>query len=825
MLSAIVYTNEHLIYGQLGHFFVVLSFVASLLACAAYFFSTKATNETEANTFLKIGRWSFFTVVFAVFSIATILFFIIYSHLFEYHYAWRHSSLTLPTHYMISCFWEGQEGSFLLWQFWQSLLGLVLVFTAKEWESRVMFVIAISQAFLSSMLLGIHVPLINLDFTGKEFLTVFYHKIGSNPFELLRHAMDNAPIFSDVDYLVKYIKDGNGLNPLLQNYWMVIHPPVLFLGFSSTIVPFAFAIAGWWKKDLAGWTKAVWPWSLFSGAVLSLGIMMGAAWAYEALTFGGFWAWDPVENASIMPWLTLIAGIHTLLAYKHSGHAQRTTFVLFSLTFIGTLYASFLTRSGILGETSVHAFTDLGLGGQLIFFIGTFIFIFLFLLIKNFNIAKSPTKEEHTYSREFWLFICALILLVSLIQITFTTSIPVFNKLFHTELAPPTKPIEHYNKIQIWIGILLTVLSAVIQYLRYNKTDIKLFIRKIIVVKLIALAITIGLVFYFRLSLIAHWLFLFGGVFSVLANTNYIVSVLNGKIKIAGGSVAHIGFGLMMIGILLAAEKQEVLSHNTSGIDLGEAFDSKSKQENMLLYKNVPTQMGEYWLTYLGDSTELPNIYYKVNYQRKNADGQIVENFNLYPNAQINPKMGLISSPDTKHYLSQDIYTHITSVPNNDKKDQQILAKDYKFYEVATGDTIFSKNHTIIISKVSATATRKDYVSKPNDITVAMQATIYNSNTSFTEEAIYLIRENMAVPMEAINEETGVRFFISQVVTSKNKLEVGVAEQKPAPNYIILKAMVFPYINVLWLGTIVLIIGFIISMLHRIKQNKKQKVH
>jgi cytochrome c-type biogenesis protein CcmF len=122
------------------------------------------------------------------------------------------------------------------------------------------------------------------------------------------------------------MQDGQGLNALLQNYWMVIHPPILFLGFSSTVVPFAFAIAGLWKRQFGDWTRAALPWTLFSACVLGTGIMMGAAWAYEALSFGGYWAWDPVENASLVPWLVMIAGLHTMVIYNATGHSLRATY-------------------------------------------------------------------------------------------------------------------------------------------------------------------------------------------------------------------------------------------------------------------------------------------------------------------------------------------------------------------------------------------------------------------------------------------------------------------------------------------------------------------
>ena len=192
------------------------------------------------------------------------------------------------------------------------------------------------------------------------------YKVGGNPFILLRDTLA-GPIFQRANYL-DFIKDGNGLNVLLQNYWMVIHPPTLFLGFASTIVPFSFTIASLWKRDYTGWVKAALPWTLFSTMILGIGILMGGAWAYEALSFGGFWAWDPVENASLVPWLTLVAGLHVLVAYRSSGYGLVAVYMLFITTFILILYSTFLTRSGILGNTSVHAFTDLGMSGHLLFF-------------------------------------------------------------------------------------------------------------------------------------------------------------------------------------------------------------------------------------------------------------------------------------------------------------------------------------------------------------------------------------------------------------------------------------------------------------------------
>ena len=380
--------------GSVGHLFVIISFVTALLATFAYFKSTQAENELE-NDWKVTARILFGLHFISVIVVASSLFVIIYNHYFEYHYAFTHSSLQLPTMFMISCYWEGQEGSFLLWIFWQAVLGLLLMIKNPKWESPVMTVFALVQTFLTSMILGVIIPWIDL-------------KIGSSPFLLLREAQPDLPVWSMQPNFIP--KDGRGLNPLLQNYWMVIHPPTLFLGFALTLVPFAYLIAGLWKKKLTEWVMPALPWALFSAGVLGIGIMMGAYWAYETLNFGGYWNWDPVENASFVPWLVLLGAIHTMIAHKTSSSALKTSIILVIATFILVLYSTFLNRSGILGNASVHSFTDLGLSGQLLLYMGTFLLVAIAMSIYRWKDLPKDTKELGTYNREFWVFVGAAVL-------------------------------------------------------------------------------------------------------------------------------------------------------------------------------------------------------------------------------------------------------------------------------------------------------------------------------------------------------------------------------------------------------------------------------
>ena len=247
-------------------------------------------------------------------------------------------------------------------------------------------------------------------------VVILGYKLGNNPFVLLREHPDfaNLPFIKMPDYLAR-IKDGRGLNPLLQNYWMTIHPPTLFLGFASTVVPFAFAIAGLLRKKFSEWIKPALPWTFFGVMILGTGILMGAAWAYESLSFGGFWAWDPVENASLVPWMTLVGLAHVMLIYKHRKRSLISNYILAIATFFFILYSTFLTRSGILGNSSVHAFTDLGMSGHLLIYMLFFLVLSAFLLIKNYNALKESHEEEHLSSREFWMFIGSLVFFLSAI--------------------------------------------------------------------------------------------------------------------------------------------------------------------------------------------------------------------------------------------------------------------------------------------------------------------------------------------------------------------------------------------------------------------------
>jgi cytochrome c-type biogenesis protein CcmF len=819
------FKGEHLLPGHLGQFFTILAFGSALFAAISYYFAT--TNPTDTS-WKRLGRIGTLVNAASVVGIGACLFYIIINHLFEYYYAWQHSSRALPTHYIISSFWDGQEGSFWLWNFWQAVLSCILLWRAKSWESPVMAVISLSQAILATFLIGVE---------------VFGARIGSSPFILLREAVDlkvQAPIFATNPDLyhnyLTYIKDGNGMNPLLQNYWMVIHPPTLFLGFASMVVPFAYAIAGLWTKRYKDWVLTAIPYALFATMILGTGIIMGAFWAYESLTFGGFWAWDPVENASIIPWLILVAAVHVMIVYKNTGHSYIITLTLVLSSFVLVLYASFLTRSGVLGETSVHAFTDAGMFWHLVFDVIFFLVLGIAVVAIRWKDLPTTTKDEETYSREFWMFVGSIFLCLSCFHMVAVTSIPVWNAMFGTKLAPPSDPVKHYNTVQASFAVVVTLLTGFTQFLKYKKTDSTKFFVSTLVYLFVAGLIAAPVAYFTGANKlnIVFLLIMVGAIYSVLANGKVLIDAFKGKLKLVGSAVAHIGFAIMLIGALISAGTSKVISINDSAEQFNKDFaKANNPRENILIYKNVPVKMGDYTVTYVGDSIAAPDHFFKVDYKRFDATGKIVEEFRLMPNSQANAKMGLISSPDTRHYLFSDLYTHINmsnaiALPNEggEEAGHNEINDDKKYeppltYEVAVGDTIRFREGYLTLGSIGRVDKIQDIELKPTDVAIGAKLNIVSNGKQYAAEPIYMIRNNNAFDFSRKVDDAGIKLRFSKVIPQQNKVEITVYQQpESAKKYIVMRAIQFPFVNLLWAGTIIMVIGIILSIFRRNKEIK-----
>lgn len=815
------YLHEHTLPGNIGHLFVITSFIAAITATVAYYKMATSRNPADEAGWRRLARISFLAQFVAVAGIIFSLYYILNNHLYEYKFAYKHSNNSLEKRYLFACFWEGQEGSFLVWIFWHCVLGTCVMFSAKKWEAPVMMVIAFVQIFLTAFLLG-------LQFGN-------FH-IGSSPFILMRNSdMNNmllsAPVMIDNagalknDYM-NFIKDGQGLNILLQNRWMVIHPPTLFLGFASCTIPFAFGIAGLWKKDYGGWIKAALPWTLVAACILGVGILMGAKWAYESLSFGGYWAWDPVENASLVPWLTLIGALHAMLIYRHTGYSLRATHVMLALTFALVIYSTCLTRTGVLGDTSVHAFTGAGMQTQLWLLLGFTSLPPLLLLF--FRYRKIPTiiKEESGSSREFWMFIGALIFFLSAMFVIAATSLPVYNKLFGTKGAMGENAQAIYNKVHVPIVIILGILVAITQYFRYKETPRGTLMKKLwapllIAFGMLALFIVTGGIKYTKQGPVFNILIsiaLFSAFFTITANAAYIIRVVRKKILLWGGSMAHLGFGLLVAGILISASNQKIISLNNPAVNV---FGSESKEdprENLNLLRGLPVKMGNYEVLF--NSSEVD----KRDPTKRLYGVQFTENkgkkFNLKPTAYLRVKgqEGISPAPDFRSYWNKDIFLYITSLTDPDKAN---APAEFVEKPMRIGDTAWLMNGYFVLQSRSVDTT--GFNSKNGDIGFTLQVDIkLNNGGKFSATPGYFVKgDRVENPIDSV-PEAKLQFRI-QSVSGDGFVQLAVKNDTPVSDYITIKVLEFPMINLMWLGMIVMSIGFMIAMFNRIKQYNRSK--
>ena len=317
---------------------------------------------------------------------------------------------------------------------------------------------------------------------------------------------------------------GKGLNPSLENLWIVIHPPMLFLGFTLLAVPFAFAIAALLKRDYQGWVTTSFPWTLASAMVLGFAIMLGGFWAYETLGWGGYWGWDPVENASLLPWLITLAGVHTMLTQKKTGGLIKTNIGMTLLAYALVLYASFLTRSGVLGEASVHSFADPGnlaftlLVLALIIFIGGSLVIFI-MRWRSMRVAGSDYK---ILSRETGLSIGSAVLGASALVVFVGTSAPLISKKVD---------VSFYGNLHVPIAIVLMLVNGLTMLLKWKQSGISEMFKKGAIA--LTLAIIAGVFLYFAgIDDIGYLLIATAACFGLFVNVEIAAKLLKARVHL-----------------------------------------------------------------------------------------------------------------------------------------------------------------------------------------------------------------------------------------------------------------------------------------------------
>lgn len=789
-MTEVAYIGEHLLPGAVGRFLIFLSFLAGF--AGLYYYLKVQKPGPGVNSSLKFARLAYLVQTFSIVGVCVALFYMIVNHYFEYAYVFKHSSTLMPSKYIISSFWAGQEGSFLLWAFFIGLFGIGAMYTARKLEGPAMMVVIFAQMFLMTMVLG-------YSFAG--------FSIGSDPFLLLRLVPENMPndFFKNPSYL-NFITDGNGLNPLLENPWMVIHPPLLFMGYATAIFPFAFAFASLIQNEKRYWLKPTLPWISLTIGLLGTGLIMGGAWAYQSLTFGGFWAWDPVENASLVPWLVLVAALHyMLLSYKRDKYYYGTYIFTF-LGFIMVLYASYLTRSGVLGETSVHAFGDDGRSLQLILFTLAFVFLAAWALFKRRK--DIPTNElPNLFSREFLMMYGSIVLILAAFQVISTTSVPVINKIFGTGLTPPADVTGFYNTWQMPFAILITLLLGTGQFVLYGVNDLKGFLRAIVYPVGLALVVAVAGFLYDTDMSIVHGLFLFCIAFTIFTSTAYLFHFAGGKGN-AGAAITHVGFGIFLLGVLIAFSNTETLSKvGVSGMP--------GAGDNIMLFKGEVKQMGDYLVCY-SDSKEVNDeTFFQIDFLNKGEDDQLYLNYSVFPSIKYNDRMGNVYNPDTRNMITGDIFMYLTFAEDRSKR----MPDGYVYSgssEISLGDTMKAGSAQIIFDSLFYTSA--DGNAEEITITALMKAADSAGNSQSTP-LTYSLKNGFAESNIADFDGLGVRLQFEKVSEKPRAIHVAIFEKQA--EFIALKIMFFPWIWVVWAGSIIMFSGVTVSIWRRAVKAKQ----
>lgn len=739
---------------QIGILFIVFAFAATLYSIWNYSLIIKDQNFSRNPEKIRAARVGFYIMTALVSLASAYLIYLILAHQFQISYVYRYSSRDLPLGYLISTFWAGQEGSFLLWAFLTALMGLVLIKTAREFESPAMLMINLIQGF---------------------FLIIL---IKASPFEVWPQTLP----------------DGAGLNPLLQNPWMVIHPPVLFIGYAAAAFPFALAVAAMVLRQYKAFVTRALPWTLFTSLTLGAGIIIGGYWAYKVLGWGGYWGWDPVENSSLVPWLTMLALFHGLIVQKIKGALAKTNLFLAIVSFALVLYATFLTRSGVLADFSVHSFQDLGINLFLIAFILTVLGIGFLLLFKKYGEIPYVALELTSLNREMILLASLFVFTASAFFTFMGTSSPIFTGFLG---QPSQVNIQFYNKIHLPIAILMGLLLGLAPFLRWRGNDHNSVLKSILP-SLILTGVSTAIPIYLGMSNLLHLIFVTSGAFAFWSNLIVGIRLLKTGWQHTGAPLAHVGGALLLIGIIVSTtfeEKQKiVLDQNISG----KVFGYQMVYKGMTSVTNGKDRMNIEVREGRSNYTAEPRFYQSQYNQSVMAEPDV--NSTLLYDLYISP---LQRRPST----AQSTGTQSLLLTKGERKqlgEYEIYFKGFDMGDHSEGGSLRAR-------------ARLEISNGTENFSVA-PAIIFDQNEYRTEPATF------PKTTKNLNEQATV--VVNKIDADQKAVELvfeGIVQQPegivaPTPEQVVLDVSKKPFMNVLWLGTILMTAGTLIAIKRRIPE-------
>ena len=743
----------------LGNALIFVALIASVLSAIQYYRAalSNTVSTSQGRLWLRVGAT---TIVV----LSGVLLALLVEHDFSNGYVYSYSSRSLPLHFLLSSFYAGQEGSFLFWALCSALIGFALAgYTrTRKSESPVMAVFMGVQTFL---------------------LLLVYAK---TPFKTVWQMIPQIPGG-------QIPADGRGLNPLLQNFWMVIHPPVLFIGFAAMAVPFSFAVACMWRKKYSIIGSQALGWLLFAVFILGAGIMLGAYWAYGVLGWGGYWGWDPVENSSLVPWLTGVALVHTLIVQRRTGKFLRSNLVLSIVSFLLVIYSTFLTRSGVLGDSSVHAFVDPGAAVYwlLVAFLAAIATVGFGLMYLRRQELRPARTDNQFISKETALAAGAVALVLSAAVILFGTSLPLVGK--------STVDASFYNTMNLPLVIVMALFIGFSLYIQWNFDNGKELLKRSL--RWTAVSVIACVVLYFMgksdMDVLA---LVFTSLFAMLVNLEFGWKQGTKDIKAIGGKIAHIGLAVFLLGVIASGK------YNTT--------------QRLSLSLNQPVEVLGHTLTYTGYKPTQDNKYaFNVNVEKEGTT------FTLSPMMFDGGQQGMMRNPDIASSLTRDFYISPMSL----EQPEPDHAEHGETYTIEKGKTISLGQYKATFVKFDMSAHSQDAMtgSPERNMSVGSVLELTDGKTKETVTPVMFYGADgrptyKASPSKLMGATVQlVSMNVGGMGPAPSSVTIGVhqmGEVKQQADALIVEASIKPFIGLVWAGTVVMFVGFLVAMMKRLAE-------
>ncbi|MDH3889799.1 MAG: cytochrome c biogenesis protein CcsA [candidate division Zixibacteria bacterium] len=771
-----------------GELLILCAFGMNLLIGFSFFRAARGHHSADG-----LARKSYHTFMICATAALVYLFYLFLSHNYAIGYVNEYSDSTLGFWLMLSAVWAGQEGSYLLWLFLSAAFGYVILRWGGLYRNWAMVVYSAINLFFLFILVKL------------------------SPFAMIDHVPP----------------DGMGLNPLLQDFWMVIHPPVIFVGYASAGVPFALCLAALITNKYADWGRQIFPWVAVTALMIGMGNILGGYWAYKTLGWGGYWAWDPVENSSLIPWFSSLALLHGLLIMKRTdGGLRKTNILLGALTFILVIYGTFLTRSGVLADFSVHSFVDLGTNVYLIGFLIAFTVMTIALFAARARSVGHVRIDYNFWGREFTLVAATALLFIFSMIVLFWSSLPFLTSVFSNE--PRAADIKTYNDFALPLAVIYSLMLAVSPFTKQDNFKLASWRTRLIasagvplagafgilwavfgigLVFTVTFSITIaamamylakpdwrkkmapslvGLVIGLGVSLLVGvrepmFLLLFAMTsMAIVTNLGAAAGCLPNRWKSMAGHLTHFGFGIMVIGVVVSS-----------------AF---ATNEQLILTTEEGGESYGVQLEYIGMANGIMHPRNELILTLDDGDGGHEIRPELYYSERMD---GLMKRPHIERYLLNDLYF----------APQQIQAAEGGGLQIAKGET-----HQLGEYQLTFLAFEMGSHSEGSgDLKVSVNLAVeHNGHVDTLTPGLVYSTDQYGEPTyisePAFLDDLGtIPVNVEKVLADQGAvlLDIPGLMEGSSPEVLVLDITKKPLIVLVWIGTTLLLAGCVVSFLRR----------